>query len=270
MFTKAPFLSGTIGFYLLFLLGNGIWAIAHLKNYDDANERNILRILPQFIGGTFHAYIFVKYGLLVCIIEHFAFDAVGFSLNKIRNTSRDDIAALILAGIYAVISYGTMTKPISDIQKWFNENPTFALEGWEFWDYAKLWVFLTSSLTVLFILLLYDRRKPKDDSGILTKIMLKIIDPALTVAIIYGAFSVLGKFFESVPYRIMTLAILLMFFKKDASGSAMAETFWSGLAGLYIAICIISALGFWDSVRFLFLMSILHYPFSLLTKENEY
>ena len=83
LLTKIPFLSGTVAFYALFLIGNGIWALIHLSNFKEEKDRKILRVLPQFVAGAFFTYVFVKYGLLAAILAHFASNAVVFAVHKV-------------------------------------------------------------------------------------------------------------------------------------------------------------------------------------------
>ncbi|PIP69304.1 hypothetical protein COW91_00220 [Candidatus Nomurabacteria bacterium CG22_combo_CG10-13_8_21_14_all_32_8] len=79
LLTKITFLSGTVAFYVLFLIGNSLWALIHLSNYKKREDRKILRVLPQFIGGIFYTYIFLKYGLLATVLEHVVFNIILLS-----------------------------------------------------------------------------------------------------------------------------------------------------------------------------------------------
>ena len=268
--TQISFLSGTFMFYLLFLIGNGIWALIHLDNFKNKKDHHVLRVLPQFVGGIFLTFIFVKYGLLAAILAHFATNAVLFSFHKIHRTTTDDVINIIYATFCGIVSYWLMTKPLSDISQWFIDEPSFLIPGWEFWDYIKIWVFISSILTVTFGLLLYDQRKPKEEDLSLTdKILLVLIVIPIVVIFACGVYYFLGMIIESIPYRILIIAILLTFLKRDSSGSAMAETFWTGLSSVYIIICIVSALGFINSIWFMLVVTIINSPIAFLMKENE-
>ena len=67
--TQASFLSGTFAFYLLFLIGNGIWALMHLNNFKNKEDQHVLRTLPQFVGGIFFTFIFVESYIIIFIIK---------------------------------------------------------------------------------------------------------------------------------------------------------------------------------------------------------
>src|ERR1051325_7585458 len=70
LLTKIPFLAGPAAFYVLMLIGNALWSLAHLSNFKEKAERHPVRVLPQFIGGLFLSYVFVKYGLLASTLAH--------------------------------------------------------------------------------------------------------------------------------------------------------------------------------------------------------
>lgn len=239
---KIPFLSGTVAFYALFLIGNGIWAIGHLTNFTEAKDRKMIRALPYFVAGVFFTYVFVKYGLLAAVLAHFASNAVLLATHKIQRISAIDGLIISYDVMCAAISYGTMEKPLADILPWFADNPVFRLQGWEFWDYVKVSVFLSSCFAIIFGLLLYDRdeagkKKSDKDIGLVDY----IICIPIFIWLLYDIYALLSLFITNVPYLILTIAILITFLQKGSSGSSVARTFWSGPATVYISICILQA-----------------------------
>ena len=247
LLTKIPFLSGTIAFYALFLVGNALWALIHLSNFDEEKDRKVLRVLPQFVAGVFFTYVFVKYGLLAAILAHFASNAVLFATHKVEQFNVIDIGIIGYTLLCGIISYMFMTKPITDIMPWFADVPIFRLEGWGFWDYVTVSVFLSASFAVILDLLLYDKGEAGSGEPSPSLISAALWTP-IAIGILYGIYALLGLVIANVPYRILVLAILLTFLKKGASGSAMAQTFWIGLPETYITICILQALGFWPAL----------------------
>ena len=269
---KIPFLSGTIAFYILFLVGNGIWSLIHLRNFKEEKDRNVLRVLPQFVAGAFFAYIFVKYGLLAAVLTHFASNAILFAIHKVQRINIIDGLIVGYSVLCAGISYWLMQKPLSDAMVWFNDNPKFALDGWEFWDYVKASIFLTSCLAIIFGGLLYDRGEASKNKKKPEKVygpVIYILSTVLIIGILYGLYAVLGVFFTSVPYRILVLAIIFSFLQKGASGSAMSRTFWTGLPGIYITMCILQALGFWLAVCYLMVELVISAPGLALAKLDD-
>jgi len=269
LLVKIPFISGTIAFYLLFLIGNSFWALVHLKNFQREEDRNILRVLPQFVAGIFFTYIFVKYGLLASVLAHFASNAVIFSMHKIQRFNAIDGLIIGYDGLCALVSYALMTKPLSDAMLWFVENPTFVLPGWGFWDYLKLSIFIPACLSVIFGALLYDRgnagKNPEHEPGPLGY----LIGIPLAIWLLYGVYYFLGIFVASVSYRVLVLAILFTFLQKGASGSAVSRTFWCGLPGMYIAVCILQAMSFWAAFGWMVLTAVIHLPTNTLIKLDD-
>jgi len=270
LLTKIPFLSGTVAFYALFLIGNGIWALIHLSNYKEEKDRRMFRVLPQFVGGVFLTYVFVKYGLLAAILAHFAFNAILLAMHKVQRINYY-IDGLIIgyAALCAAISYALMEKPLADILLWFDDNPVFRLPGWEFWDYVKVSVFLSSSLVIVFGLLLYDRGEAGKKTDEDTRLVDYIIGVPIVIGLLYGVYALLGLFITNVPYRVLVLAILLTFFQTGASGSAVARAFWGGLPNTYVMICILQALGFWPALGWIAVKTAVHIPMIVLNKLDD-
>lgn len=270
LLTKIPFLSGTIAFYALFLIGNFIWALIHLKSYEEEKDRKILRVLPQFVGGIFFTYVFVKYGFLAVVLVHFASNAVLFSIHKTQHVNVIDGLMTSYSALCAIISYVLIEKPITDILPWFANNPVFRLQGWEFWDYVKVSVFLFSCLVIIFDLLLYDRGERKkeklhEDLGVVGFALGVLI----IIGLLYSIYFLSGLFIANTPYQLLVPAILFTFLQKGSSGSAVARTFWSSLPEIYIALCVLQALGVWLGIVWLVLMIIIDAPRIILNEFDE-
>lgn len=268
--TKIPFLSGTIAFYTLFLVGNGLWALVHLTNFKDSKDRKTLRVLPQFVAGAFFTYVFIKYGLLAAVLTHFASNAVLFAFHRVQRVNIVDALIVGYATLCAGISYWLMEKPVTDVIPWFANNPTFTLTGWGFWDYLKVSVFLSSCFVIIFGVLLYDRGAVhQQKSGKKIGLPVYLIGIAIVIGLLYGLYALLGLLIVSVPYRILVLAILFTFLQKGASGSAVARSFWTGLPNVYITMCILQALGFWLAVGYILAEAVIESPRLTLLKRDD-
>ena len=68
--TKLHFLSGGVGFYILFILSNSVFALIHLYNYRDKKERKVNKILGHFVMSILFSYIYLKYGLVATTMVH--------------------------------------------------------------------------------------------------------------------------------------------------------------------------------------------------------
>lgn len=238
---KIPFLSGTVAFYVLLLAGNAIWALIHLANFQEQEDRHALRVLPQFVAGFFFSYVFVAYGLVAVILTHFAANAILFSTHKSQRTGIIDGLIVGYGALTAGISYALMSKPLGDIMPWFSETPTFQLEGWATWDYALLSIFISGCIGVVFGLLGYDRGSAGQETH---WAMLPFAIP-LVHGITYGVYALLAWWLTDSPYLILAIALLTAFIHQSASGSGMARVFWATLPAAYISVCVIQALGIW-------------------------
>jgi hypothetical protein len=81
LFWLPLYLSGynIIVFYIFWILSNGIWALMHLRNYEE-HERSLWLVLPQFIGGLFiESYAFLKFGFWVAYAIHLFYDFILFA-----------------------------------------------------------------------------------------------------------------------------------------------------------------------------------------------
>lgn len=267
LLTKITFLSGTVAFYVLFLIGNSLWALIHLSNFKEEKDQNILRVLPQFVAGIFFTYIFVKYGLLAAILTHFASNAVLFATHKVQRINLVDGLIFGYGALCLSISYVLMEKPLIDVLPWFADNPVLRLEGWEFWDYVKVSVFFSSFFVVVFGLLLYDRGEAGKKKDI--RPIFYIVGIPIVIGLLYGIYALLGLFISNVPYRILVLAIVFTFLQKGASGSAIARTFWKGLPDTYITMCILQALGFWPAFGWIAVETVIQAPRFILNKFDD-
>jgi hypothetical protein len=264
--TKLPFLSGTFGFYLLFFLGNALWALIHLSNFKEEKDRHPLRVLPQFVAGLFFTYIYVKYGLLAVVLTHFASNAILFATHRVQNINEMDLLITAYAVFTTLTSYAFMEKPITDVMLWFQDNPTYTLPGWGVMDYLKLSVFVTSALMALFGFLLYDRGEAgKKHPGIFEH----ILGFPVLIIVTYILFTLLGIFFSSLPYRVLSIAIIYSFAHKSASGSAMTRTFWVILPDIFTSVCIIEALNFWPCLLWMALETLIHAPRTYMTQYDD-
>ena len=170
-----------------------------------------------------------------------------------------------------------MEKPLRDILQWFAYNPTFQLEGWYFWDYVKVDVFIGSLLNIIISLLLYDRgeagnvlpQKKSEDTAIIAILISVSIFIALYIGIAYALYEFLGLFITNTPYRVLIIAILYTFLQKGASGSAITRAFLKGLPNMYITICILQALGFWFSFGWIAITIIINIPELILTHYDD-
>ena len=274
LLTKIGFLSGPVGFYALVLIGNTLFAAVHFSNYKNKEDWHVLRVVPQFIAGLFFSYLFLKYGLLACVLAHFASNAIIFAQAKVQDFDGFDGLIIAFDSLILFASLALMNKPMSDMLVWFNGEGQFKLEGWGFGDYLLASLVVGCVFSLVFDLLCYDRADsdvPGDIEkyGFLGFLGAYSLSAVLVVLIIYAGFWVTGLVVDDVPYRIVLLSILLMFLVKYPSGSAAMRGFWSALPNTYITICIIEALGFFAGMLFVFVQVIINLPNYYLGRASK-
>ena len=125
-------------FYLLMIVGNSLWALLHLGNYK-ARQRSVLKVTPQFVGGLFLSYIFVRYGLFVTIMLNYVYDILLFSLLKAKMPNFSTLFSLgyfSLLGIVLFVITSVNGVGLSTLGPWVNDDIR-PLDSLGFWDYAN-------------------------------------------------------------------------------------------------------------------------------------
>lgn len=249
LLTRIPGLHGPVAFYWLFLLGNLGWAALHLFNFTDPKDRHILRVLPQFIGGVFLTYIFVKFGFLMAVVVHLGFDALVFSVHKRESITRRDVEITIYSAVLALVSYMLVSKPFTDLQPWFsNTNSSFVIPGWGFWDYLKMHLCITSALSAMCGLLLFDRPLTTKKAVEIENSKYMLLTPLVSflgVGIIFGSYWFAGLFVRNVDIRVLVLGVVFACARRGRSGSSTGRAFWQTVPSVFLSICVLEALGFW-------------------------
>ncbi|MEZ0286394.1 MAG: hypothetical protein ACAH35_00985 [Candidatus Paceibacterota bacterium] len=256
-------------FYILFLVGNFWWAYIHIKNFDEG-DRQLLRIVPQFVGGIFLTYAFVKYGLLGSVIAHFAYNAVLFSLCKLQRFGEKDIMLIFWNGCVAVGSWLFISKPLTDLRSWFTSEPVFQIPGWHFPVYPLAIIFLSAVLSLVIDLLMYDRPLRDDEKKIRETDPFTLFILSLGVTgVLLGLFWLSGLVLVSVPVRIVCISILLAFANKMASTSACSRVFWECLTKSYLTLGTVLALGWVYGAVLSLMFFFLSFPEYLITKDDD-
>lgn len=269
---KIPALSGQTAFYALMLIGNTIWAGIHLANFKEEKDKKLLFTLPQFVGGIFLSYVYLKFGLFGSVLAHFAGNAIILSSHKVQRVTIIDGLHMLYGALCAWVSYLLMTKPLSDMSVWFSSTPVFELEGWTFWDYIIATVFISSIMGLVFDLLLYDRGTLESDEkeyswGVV--VIAYLLNYPILFGLMLGTYGLLGWFGVDVFYRIVLVALIFALFSRQDSFGAVSRQFWTGLPYVYIMSCLLIGLGFVQTVAWALTMSVIAMPKSLLRKHDN-
>lgn len=250
------FFPGKVAFYVLFILGNGIWAAIHLGNFKDKNERSILVVIPQFLGGIAFTYIFVRFGLVVTILTHYFYDVVIMSAMK----EKDSFAVNFVNGLYylilGVILYFIAKANgvhLDTLSPWLN-GQLVPLDGYGFFGYVLVLMLVNCIFGVVINALLLDSSDVDKDTyknianlkGIGFLITMSIIAILQVAVILFGNW-LFGLVITSVAVRAVVLTIALSMIAKTSSGSAMARATLVNLPMTFIIVVAFSVLGFWTA-----------------------
>lgn len=257
---------GRVAFYLLMISGNTIWALLHLRNYVKA-DRSWTRVLPQFTGGLFLSYLYLKFGLFLTVIAHFTFDALLFSLGKKEEVDKKDGMAIVVYGIGFLVSFlffSMKEMTFSQLMPWLAQSSTITpLPGFSFWHYLILFLTVMYGIGFWASLLFFDRGKKENKEnnvGLGVKIGELFLRPLILVLIVYLVLWLMGLFISSIPLKILATVIFLMLFLKLHSFSELARLWFMGLIKMYLVICAIMSLGFWAAIGLILLTQILTPP----------
>ncbi|MEI7653461.1 MAG: CPBP family intramembrane glutamic endopeptidase [bacterium] len=244
-------LKGEVAFYVLFLLGNAIWALIHLSNFSDKSERKVLRVIPQFVGGVAFTYIFVRYGLGAAIMAHWIYDVILFAMRKEKLPS---FANLFTIGYYALL--GTVLfllsngqgVNLSDATPWLNGH-IVPLEAYGLIQYAILLTLIDSLISVVVGFFLLDSYDVTDLTVKMQSNLFVFFAQALLAAGMIVTSNWVLSFVVSEPQvRALITAIGLGLIIPTTSGSMLARATLTSLPGTFLTVIAFTVLGFWSAV----------------------
>lgn len=260
-------LSGPVMFYILFLVGNGLFALIHLSNFHDPSDRHPLRTLTQFVAGIFYTYLFVAYGLTASILAHFACNALLYAAHRRQRFDIADMAIIGYSALCGIVSFWLLDKPLSDVTQWFSGSTIDALPGWGVWDYILFFTFASSVLSVVMGLLLYDRgnagKKIKIEAWIF------LVFPLVMLALLFAAYWLAGFVVENELYRALIAALVLSLVSTTASGSATSRVFWKTISTGYLTMCTVLSLGVIASLPWMMAIVIVGIPHMFFAQFDD-
>ncbi len=273
LFARALFLgligqfwTGRVATYVLFLAGNSIWALVHLFNYPDPADRHIVRVLPQFVVGIPITVVFLHYGFFAALLVHVAYDMILFCTDKCNKFNAGEIKSIGVNIVLLVAGLFFVGKPLSDLTQWAKFDGTFAIPGWDTWNYFWAVIAVSSALAIVGDLFLFDYDAAEKIEDTSTRVLRSMFLAILMI----GGYGVLGWLAPNGLDRLLTLAIGLLFLHPSISGSNVARTFWLSIPSTMLVLCGTFALhGFWAKVGFILLMSIIGIPEEICRVNDE-
>lgn len=235
----AHFLHGNVMFYVLFLLGNGSWALIHRWNHAD---RKLARVIPQFLGGIVLTAVFARYGLAAAVVTHAAFNMLLWSTQR-PVAVRGRVALLAYNIVLAVLAWLVIDHPLSDMLRWLRTDTLEALPGWDVGDYFCGVVFVCAVLTALAEILGYVA-DPTGPTGMLDDWRATAAMVPLAVLV----FWLLGFLTDSAWTRTVVVAmVLIVVFAGSRTGHGLARVFWFDIPIVTVELYAVFALDSWWS-----------------------
>ncbi|MBP7847626.1 CPBP family intramembrane metalloprotease [Patescibacteria group bacterium] len=235
-------------FYAFLLVGNAIWAYVHIYNYDK-EDRNILRVSSQFIGGIFIGFTYIKFGFWAAVLVHFMFNTVPFAAIKSESwPSGKTMRKVGISVIIAVLCYLLLNKPLSDILQWTNWDITsFVLTGWSWYHYLLAYLCVVSLQNVIFTLLLYDKSAITQKTEKVEDWLMLLGAMFLMLGGIYLATYLLGFVVEPMTIRIFIISLFMVMMLKTPSTNAAMRMFWGNMVATFVLACSLLALPLWQA-----------------------
>ncbi len=250
-------ITSTIGIWAFLIAGNALWSWMHLANFKQEKEKKIGYVTTQFIGGFFYAFVFIKFGLIPCILMHFMFNAILFSGLKGQVTENNRYIKIVSHLLVVGIAYLLFNQDIRDLLIWFEGKGTPApLPGWTLLDYIAITITISSLIDVIFTLIYYDESTDTKTDSVGEKILPAIIGPFLLLGMIYIANYIFSGVIPSIYLRMVMVYLIIMSMVKSISPNHAVKLFWMGFTSGSIGMCCIVALGWKMGVIYLLIQTV--------------
>ncbi len=246
-------------FWILVLVGNLGFALVHLFNYAELEDRKVIKVLPQFIIGLFFTLVFVHFGFFAAVITHLGFNCTLMAANKQEKIPISNLYIALWEGICAIGAFLLMSKPLTDISVWLNSSQ-YQIPGWGFWDYTLVAIFLSSMLGLIVHLLAFDDSRD-DEQPTSNRGPVKVwVDGIVGMGMIFGLYFLLGLIIDPALPRICLLAITLAGAGKTKTPSQVSRQFWVWLPTYFLLLFMVAVLGWWQGILFAAIAAALSLP----------
>ncbi len=245
---------GVVAYYVLFVVSNVLFAYAHIYNFESKSDRQLLRVMPQFVAGMFFAITFTKYGLFAAILLHFAFNMALFAVHKKKSLGQKNLYTLVCSVAMLIIGLVLFDQRLTDVLQWLQPNGGFALSGWNFVDYLLLLFVITGATGVLAELLTFDRY----DLDVTTNVGELVLGTLLVPLLYLGMLWVTSLVIPNQIIQILVTGLLVLCIVKPQTPSHCSKMFWMDIPELFVLLCAITALGFWQGALLAVLLGVVN------------
>ncbi len=264
-------INSSLGLWGLLIGGNIIWTILHLYNFEKEKERKVGYVITQFVGGFFYAFVFIKFGLVPCILMHFMFNAVLFSGLKGQIVENYRYIKAFLQLCLAGVMYMIFSQDVRDLLIWFvGQGAPTSLEGWGLIDYLAITLAVSLAMQAILNLLSYDETVPKEEEKELTffeQVLLVFFATAVLIGMVFVVEHLLSDVIPIIYLRMVMVYLIVFSIAKFSSPNHAVKAFWISLTDGWILICIMIGLDWQMAYLYLLLIMVSELALSTLLKK---
>lgn len=244
------------------VVGNVVWALVHLSNYKDPADRKIMAVLPQLLSGFIYAFIYIRYGFIVCLFVHLTFDFVLMAMDKKRNTVSKNIIngiywLVVLLATLFVVNWQAITLP--SLTPWLNNE--LVAPATQMWPMVALILYSMCFGGLLTNLLGFDDFEDSAAETLIKNGFLSyILNNMLAMIILIGLIAFLSWGLSLFIHSAITVAIIIcllfVLISQPKSGSAMANVWFVDMPITFLQVFVILTFPFWTAFWILVIASI--------------
>jgi hypothetical protein len=203
-------------------------------NFENKQDRKLIMVLPQFIGGIFFTMIYVSNGFFAALFAHVICDMVLFCSDYCIpfRLSRLVLSLyhLCFLAVCSLVFFILLDHPITDVLSVLSDQTTH----WSFIDYFVVVGVWTSASALLLEVLWYDLEKPKS----LEEFFYNWFYISLSLVVAYIVLWKLQPVFTGNLVIVISLAVCIIGIDKTTSGSGVARLFWKSflLSGMLLLV----------------------------------
>lgn len=264
------------------IIGNALWALAHLHNYSDPKDRQIARVFPQFLGGVFYGWMYLKFGLPVTIATHLLHNAIICLENRDTIHKATAVMARNIWMSFYYITAGLMIFLLAEYQFGINlqvmyqdviillANPINKVQGYGFWYMSALLILVTAISSLLVSLLGSDvpitRRKEEHKPENIFYLGASSLFSAIKILLFFWFVSWI---FQDMVARTICVLILYTATEDVRSDSGHSRVWIANFLPVQMLTGMIMGLSFWSGLALIFIWKIFNvFPEKIMASSD--
>jgi len=237
------FLPFHLSTYIWFLIGNGVWTAIHVFNYKDENERQLIRVLPQFLAGFSFGFLYLQFGFLLTVLAHYYYNVLVLSTRKKQDFTRDNILQagyFLITGVVAFIGLVLMGMYGTELAAWFNQvEHVYHIENYGFWHYVLILIVVKAACEFSATVFALDSLISENTVRKLNlDISVFVVACFFLFILILGVNWLMAYWISSDLVRAALIAMGLAFISWPRTGSALARSMIVNVPSNYVLILV--------------------------------